>query len=119
MGVDQHEQIGRLLDEALEVEPGRRKAFLDAACAGDQRLRLEVASLLAFERQADGFMESSALAVAATLLAEDSHHCLVGSRIGCYQILSLLGAGGMGEVYRALDTKLQRDVAIKVLPALF
>ena len=75
-------------------------------------------SLLAQENGA-GFLEAPALEVAGQQLAADRDQDLIGRRIGSYQILSLLGEGGMGAVYRAHDTKLKRDVAVKILPEAF
>ena len=91
-------------------------AFLKEACAGDDALRREVESLLAQEKGLGGFLEAPALAEAAKRLVEDRGRLWVGRQIGSYQILSFLDAGGMGEVYRARDTRLNRVVAIKVLP---
>ena len=95
-----------------------RATFLDEACAGDESLRREVESLLAHEQDAARFIERPALEVAAIGLV-DRRRLPDGRRLGSYTILSFLGAGGMGEVYRAHDTTLGRDVAIKVLPPAF
>ena len=89
------------------------------ACGGDEALRRDVESLLAQERSAEGFLSGPALAVAAKVMRDAPRASMIGTQLGGYQILSLLGTGGMGEVYRARDTTLGRDVAIKVLPAFF
>src|SRR5262245_1899825 len=105
-------QIRKVLQEALEHEPDKQAAFIAGACAGDDELHREVESLLAANENADGFLQSSVL----ELLEDGRNPIEVGTRLGTYTILSPLGAGGMGEVYRALDSKLGRDVAIKLLP---
>jgi len=119
MTPERHRQIGKLFHAALELGPGQRIAFLDAACAGDQELRQEVESLLALDSRAEGFIESPALAVAAEMLTAEPAFSLVGRKLGAYQVLSPLGAGGMGEVYLAQDARLARKVALKLLPAKF
>src|SRR5438105_5774631 len=119
MKPERWEQVAQLHRAALEHGASERTAFLQEACAGDEGLRREVESLLAYEKQAEAFMESPALEIAAKKIAQDQTRSLLGQRLGSYQVLSLLGAGGMGEVYRAHDTKLARDVAIKVLPKAF
>ena len=100
-----------------EAEASRRTAFLEEACAGDEDVRREVESLLAHQPEAESFIESPAVEVTAQAMAETRAQSMVGRQLGAYKILSLLGAGGMGEVYRAKDTRLDRTVAIKVLPA--
>ena len=119
MKPERWQQIDQLLEAALEKESNQRAAFLDQACAGDQALRQEVETLLAAHDQVEGFIEGPALQVAAKGIAEDQGQSLAGQSIGSYKIISLLGVGGMGEVYRAMDTKLEREVAIKVLPTEF
>ena len=95
---------------ALPAE--RRPAYLAEACGGNQALRREVESLLASDERAKSFLETPvAVQVQDAFAAKD----LEGQRIGSYQIETWIGAGGMGEVYKALDTKLNRQVAIKVL----
>jgi len=114
----QWQQVNQLLDAVLGREPGERAAFLAEACAGDEALRHEVESLLAAHEQAGSFLEAPPLE-AAELLAENRSRSMVGRNFGHYQILSLLGAGGMGEVYLTQDLKLGRRVALKLLPAQF
>jgi serine/threonine protein kinase/formylglycine-generating enzyme required for sulfatase activity/pimeloyl-ACP methyl ester carboxylesterase len=122
------EDIDRLYHAALEREPAARASFLDEACAGDDELRLEVATLLASDEQAGSFLATPAVEIAARkLAAEPLPEFQTGKqpdppaprRIGAYQLLDPLGRGGMGEVHLAFDTRLGRKVAIKLLPVEF
>ncbi len=119
MTPEQWEQIGQLYYEAKEIDPPGRAAFLDQACAGNESLRREVEALLAVEASVGDFIAAPALKDAAELLtAEAAPEEMVGKQLGHYQILSLVGTGGMGEVYAARDTRLGRKVAIKLLPTI-
>jgi serine/threonine protein kinase/Tol biopolymer transport system component len=101
-------QIRDVLEKAVELPPGERSAYLNQACASDRPLRQEVEALLAgSEEVRSSFLQSSLLRMSLT----------PGTKLGDYEVKSLLGAGGMGEVYRARDSRLGRDVAIKVLPS--
>ena len=112
--------VERICEDALERPAVERSAFVATACDGDSELRREVERLLAHEHAALTFLETPALAHSAFSAASPPPHGLaVGQKIGTYTIVSSLGAGGMGEVYRARDSMLRRDVAIKVLPPLF
>ena len=115
MKPERWQQIDDLLDAALEREPNERGAFLDEACAGDEALRKEVESLISSDERANSFIESPALQDAAVLLADQPHGSLAGRAVGRYKIISKIGHGGMGEVYLAEDTRLERQVAIKFI----
>src|SRR6478672_7038880 len=121
MSADRQRQITKLCHAALERNASDRAAFLREACAGDDALRLEVESLLRYEDAGDQFLERPAVEEVARLVTNrpESIVDFQGRRLGVYQIEARIGAGGMGEVYRARDTKLRRDVAIKVLPPEF
>lgn len=106
------QQIERLYHEAQVRPSPERAAFLAEACAGDEALRQEVQALLDAPVTAEGFLNGAAFEVPVAGPAAT----LIGRRLGVYHVQERIGAGGMGEVYRARDTRLGRDVAIKILP---
>jgi serine/threonine protein kinase/Tol biopolymer transport system component len=112
---DRWQQVERLFHEALALDETERPEFLRTACGDDDDLRRELDSLLTYERRSPGFMQESGLELAAAMMSQDPTGTPTGQRLGPYEIGELLGSGGMGEVYRARDTKLDRSVAIKVL----
>ena len=114
-------QIDAIFQAALTRDPADRAAFLDEACAGNAAVRAKVEALLAADEQARSFIESPALEgaarrEAARREAEDQTPAVEHRTLGPYQVVSRIGAGGMGEVYLAKDTRLGRKVALKVLP---
>ncbi len=107
------DRVKQVFQSALEQSPEMRPAFLDGACGDDRSLRAEVESLLRAHEQAGSFAERPAVeGVSGRPMRRDD-------RLGPYEIVELVGAGAMGDVYRARDSRLGRDVAIKLLPPLF
>ena len=112
-------RVEELYHAALMRHEGDRASFLAAACAGDEALLREVTSLLSQPMSGREALDGPAMAVAAQMVSDIGASMLGGRRLGAYQLYERIGIGGMGEVYRARDTKLGRDVAIKILPPLF
>jgi len=108
--------IDSLLQSALEQEPAQRPAFLIKACEGDDALLQEVESLISAHHQAGDFLESPPVNITSHPHSADRSAELPGRTLGPYEVLSLVGRGGMGEVYRGIDRRLDRFVAIKFLP---
>src|SRR5262245_29093870 len=115
MNAERWRRVEQIYHAALERPPNERSTFLEGACGGDEALRSDVERLIAAQDKAGDFLVAPAWEVGASALVtatttEDHTMSLVGRLIATYEILAPLGVGGMGEVYRARDTKLNRDV---------
>src|SRR3979490_1347553 len=108
------------LYQAARARPsGERAAFLAEACRDDEALRRDVESLVNEPDSDDGFLAELAIADVTQIVDDFAPAAMAGRFLGGYQLLTLVGAGGMGEVYRARDPKLGRDGATQVLPRAF
>jgi serine/threonine protein kinase/tetratricopeptide (TPR) repeat protein len=116
MNAERWQRVNDLFHSATERAPEERAEFLEQACRGDESLCREVRSLLTSHERTENFIELPAFEVAPELLASEKAGVLVGELIGHYRIESLIGIGGMGEVYLARDEQLGRKAALKLLP---
>jgi serine/threonine-protein kinase len=110
-------QVKEIFQTAIDLPAAERAVYLTAVCVHAPSLQSEVESLIAAHEAPGDFLDAPAVDLAADSVFDARGDSLVGKSLGRYQILALLGRGGMGEVYRAKDATLGRDVAIKVLPA--
>src|SRR4026208_2461751 len=116
MTPERWQQVNDLFQSVADRTADERREFLQTACQGDEALRREVESLIASHDSAQNFIESPAFEVAPELLASKHPGAIKGELIGHYRIESLIGVGGMGEVYLARDEQLGRKAALKLLP---
>src|SRR5882724_11930853 len=115
MTPERWQQVKQIFQSALERNPAERSAFLNQACADDPALRSEVESLIASHDQAGDSIEAMAAEAATEMLGDEQPGPILGKHISHYEVLSLLGRGGMGEVFLAQDASLGRKVALKLL----
>jgi serine/threonine protein kinase len=119
MTPERWQKVQELFEAAIVQPPEERAVFVRQACAGDESLRQEVENLLVSDSAGRTVFESAASDVAAGWVSEQQSSKLIGQRIEHYEVLALLASGGMGEVYLARDTNLDRKVALKLLPRQF
>jgi len=114
--IDHWAAVKRIHQSALDKDPSERAAFITASCGDDETVLREVQALLLYEADAESFLERPAVDLLPKSWSDTSENTLVGRRLGHYEAVSLLGIGGMGEVYLAQDVRLDRMVALKILP---
>ena len=112
MTPEQFQEVSRIYQQAAALAVAERPQYLVAACASDEALRAEVEALLRYEDKG-AFLDQPALEAATQILKEDQPRSLSGQQVGHCHLRSLLGQGGMGEVWRASHQALSRPAAVK------
>ncbi|MEP7037449.1 MAG: serine/threonine-protein kinase, partial [Acidobacteriota bacterium] len=120
MSVEKLKKVEEIYHAVLEIAPAMRESFIKNHCGADADLRREVESLLSFENSSEDFLETPPESLVAEMFAEQAAQTdIIGKTIGHYKIIKLLGKGGMGEVFLAEDTKLDRKAAVKFMDEKF
>src|SRR5215510_9604457 len=119
MTPERWKKLDILFHEALELQAETRAAHLTKVCGDDEQLRVEVERLIAAHEREGSFIDSPIFSEPEEMTDDDPDESPVGRRIGPYLVVSLLGQGGMGKVFLAEDIRLERKVALKILPAAF
>ena len=116
MELNRWQKIETVFNATLALPEADRQSFLDTMCEDDPQLRQEIDSLITEVDQPDEFLSQTALTLGANVLAHEQAESLTGTTLGVYNVLKLLGRGGMGDVFLAEDPRLERLVALKLLP---
>ena len=119
MTPERWQRAKQIFQSALERAPRERSGYLASACGDDRDLRAEVESLIAAHEKSGEFIDSPAYAAAAEMVIKDTAELKAGQTVSAYEIISFISRGGMGDVYLAQDRRLNRKVALKLLPASF
>jgi serine/threonine protein kinase len=115
MNHERFKKVEEIYHAVLKIAPEKRDSFLEESCGGDVELRRDVESLISYDNSFDSLIDTPPESLVAEMFSESKNHSIIGNQINQYKIISLLGKGGMGEVYLAFDSKLERKVAVKML----
>lgn len=119
MADEKWQRVREIFDSALRRQPEERRRFVNEVCSEDKALLAEVESFLSSLDSANSFLETPAVAKVAGVIEAETKHLQRGQDLGHYEIIEQIGEGGMGEVYLAEDTHLERRIALKILPEKF